>query len=72
MPYNPEEKMTSVNMVKVKAFILSTFTVYEDGLITKTEALDKIHSITHHAVLDHARVMEEKLFELIKFDTNKL
>jgi hypothetical protein len=72
MPYNPEEKMPSVDMEKVKRFILAVFTSYNDGLITKTEALDKLHTITHHNTLNHARVMEDKLFELIKFDINKL
>ena len=72
MPYNPEQQWPAVIMNKVEEYISSTFKSYYDGLITKAEALDKIHTITFHAVTNHMRVLEEKCFELIKWDTNKL
>ena len=72
MPYNPENKWQSVDMTMAERYMTQTFKAYNDGLITKAEALDKLHTITFHAVTNHLRVLEEKCFELIKWDTNKL
>jgi len=61
-----------VDMKVMQKYIDQTFQSYWDGLITKTEALDKLHTLTFHNICNNARVLEEKLFTFIKYDINKL